>query len=80
MGEYQDKRPAPPGFGRDERNLSVMAHLLPLLGFILPGMNIVIPLAIWWIKRDQSTYIEHHAREALNFQITVALLVASTLR
>ncbi len=62
--------------GRDEKNLAVMAHLLPLLGFIFPGMSIVIPLIIWLLKRNSSAYVEHHAREALNFQISVALLAA----
>ena len=59
---------------RDDKNLAVLAHLLPLLGFVMPGLNMVIPLVIWWLKRDKSTFVEHHAREALNFQITFSLL------
>lgn len=66
----------PPEFNRDAKNMAMMVHLLPLLGFFLPGMSILIPLLIWLFKRDKSPYIEHHARESLNFQITVALLVA----
>ena len=76
MTDYQDNRPVPPGFNRDEKNLAVMSHLLPLLGFVFPGMSILVPLLIWLFKRDSSPYIEHHARESLNFQITVALIVA----
>ena len=56
--------------------MAVMVHLLPLLGFVFPGMSILIPLLIWLFKRDKSSCIEHHAREALNFQITIALLAA----
>ena len=56
--------------------MAVMVHLLPLLGFLFPGMSILVPLLIWLFKRDKSSYIEHHAREALNFQITIALVVA----
>lgn len=52
-----------------------MAHLLPLFGFIIPGLNIVIPLLIWLNKRNVSTFIGYHARESLNFQITLALLL-----
>ena len=59
---------------RDDKNLAVLAHLLPLLGFMMPGLNVVIPLVIWWLKRDKSTFVEHHARESLNFQITFSLL------
>lgn len=59
---------------RDDKNLAVLAHLLPLLGFVMPGLNMAIPLVIWWLKRDKSMFVEHHAREALNFQITFSLL------
>ena len=59
---------------RDEKNLAVLAHLLPLLGFVMPGLNMAIPLVIWWLKRDKSMFVEHHARESLNFQITFSLL------
>ena len=59
---------------RDEKNLAVLAHLLPLLGFLMPGLNMAIPLVIWWLKRDKSIFVEHHARESLNFQITFSLL------
>ncbi len=59
---------------RDDKNLAVLAHLLPLLGFVMPGLNMAIPLMIWWLKRDKSIFVEHHARESLNFQITFSLL------
>ena len=62
--------------GRDERNMAMLAHLLPLLGFLIPGMNIVVPLLMWLTKRNESAYIDHHAREALNFQISLTLLAA----
>nr|MDT0252516.1 DUF4870 domain-containing protein [Endozoicomonas sp.] len=64
-----------PVINRDDKNMAVMAHLLPLFGFMVPGVNIVIPLVIWFLKRNKSLYIEHHARESLNFQITISLLV-----
>ena len=61
---------------KDEHNLAMLAHLLALLGFVIPGMNILVPLLIWLIKRDESNYVAHHSRESLNFQITLTLLVA----
>ncbi len=59
---------------RDDKNLAVLAHLLPLFGFLVPGLNMGIPLVIWLLKRDKSMFIEHHARESLNFQITFSVL------
>lgn len=80
MSDQRDDSPAPVsdmknGVGRDDKNLAVVAHLAPLLGFAFPGLSILIPLGIWFMKRDESQYIEHHAREALNFQITIALVI-----
>ena len=65
---------SPPG--RDERNMAMLAHVLPLLGFMIPGTNIVVPLLIWLTKRNESAYLDHHGREALNFQISLTLLAA----
>ncbi|HET6463897.1 MAG TPA: DUF4870 domain-containing protein, partial [Candidatus Krumholzibacteria bacterium] len=31
------------------------------------------PLAVWISRRDQSAFVAEHAREALNFNITVVL-------
>lgn len=55
--------------------MAVVAHLAPLLGIVFPGFSILIPLGIWFMKRKQSRFVEHHARDALNFQITIALVI-----
>ena len=78
MSEQQEHNPAPLNVkrvDRNDRNIAVVAHLAPLLGFIVPGFSILVPLGIWLYKRNESGYVEHHAREALNFQITIALVV-----
>jgi hypothetical protein len=66
----------PLGFpSNEERNWAVACHLggfaFYLLGFALG--HILVPLAIWMMKRDQSAFIDEHGREALNFQISVSL-------
>jgi hypothetical protein len=51
----------------DERTLAMLAHLLGIFsGFIGP-------LILWLVKREQGGFVEQHAKEALNFQITVLL-------
>ena len=76
MDEWPPMRDLDPPPGRDEKNIAMLAHLLPLLGFMIPGMNIVVPLLIWLTKRNESAYLDHHGREALNFQISLTLLAA----
>jgi uncharacterized Tic20 family protein len=35
--------------------------------------NIIAPLVIWLIKKDESAYVDYHGKEALNFQLTMTL-------
>lgn len=59
--------------------MAVFAHI----GGIVSGF--VAPLVIWKVKGEQSGYVTDHAKEALNFQITLhvgdflAFLLAVTL-
>lgn len=59
---------------QDERTWGMIAHLSAFGGIVFPlGGNILAPLIIWLTRRDTSAYVEMEAREALNFNITVAL-------
>lgn len=58
-----------------ERNLASAAHLSTLLGYMIPMANIIAPLVIFLTKKQESSFITQHAREALNFQITITILV-----
>jgi hypothetical protein len=66
--------PPPPGAPEptsDEKLLAVLAYVLSLVA------GVVAPLVIWLVKRQESSYVDHHGRESLNFQITV--LVAAVV-
>ena len=57
----------------DERSLAMVAHLLGFAGFIVPFGNIIGPLVVWLLKREQSAYVGANAKEALNFQISMTI-------
>jgi hypothetical protein len=58
----------------NERTWGMLAHLSALVGLVFPLVgNILGPLLVWLTKRDQSAFIGTHAKEALNFNITVTL-------
>lgn len=63
----------------EEKNWAVFAHLATFAGFIVPLGNIIGPLVIWLMKRDQSAFVDHHGKEALNFNIsfTIYAIVAA---
>jgi uncharacterized Tic20 family protein len=52
----------------DERILAILSHILTIVGSFIP------PLVIYLIKNRDSGYVADHARESLNFQITLIVL------
>lgn len=54
----------------------LLLHGTPLLGFVLPLFNVLIPLFIWIHKREDNPLYERHGRAIVNFQITMTLLFA----
>jgi len=63
----------------DEKLWAIMCHLGCYASFI-PMCNILIPLVIWLVKRDESRFIADQGREVLNFQISMMVyLVVSGL-
>src|SRR5476649_886731 len=58
---------------QDERTWGMAAHLAALAGFIVPFGNIIGPLVVWLLRREHSAFVAAHAKEAMNFNITVAL-------
>ena len=58
---------------RDECNLAMLAHLLGIFtGF-------VGALVLWLVRKDEAGFVAQEAREALNFQITVAIAFAASM-
>jgi uncharacterized protein len=58
----------------NERTWGMLAHLSALAGLVVPLIGIVLgPLVVWLAKRDESVFVAAHAKEALNFNISVLL-------
>ena len=65
---------------REEKIWATLCHLAGLV-FFIPGFNLLAPLLIWLIKKEESRYIDYHGKEALNFQLSILLyaLISSLL-
>lgn len=61
------------GISSDERQWGMLSHVSTFLGHIIPFVNIVAPLIFMTTYRDESEFVTNHAKEALNFQITLIL-------
>lgn len=62
-----------------EKQWALACHLGALAGFIIPLGNIIVPLVIYLSKKDESEVIADQARESLNFQITITLMLIVAL-
>ena len=81
MNEYN---PAPAsadgGISAEERQWAMFAHLSALLGGLLTSGwagsigCFLGPLIIWMVKKDTMPFVDDQAKEALNFNITVAII------
>ena len=53
---------------RDDCNMGMLCHLLSLFA------NVLGPLIIWLMKKDESEYVNYHGIQAINFQITMIIV------
>lgn len=52
---------------QDERTLAMLAHVLGIF------VSFLAPLIIYLVKKDESPFVSEHAKESLNFQISMAI-------
>ncbi len=71
----------PPVNTKDQNTWAMLCHLSALAGFVIPLGNILGPLVIWLIKKDEFPLVADQGKEALNFQIsmTIYYIVAAIL-
>lgn len=51
----------------DEKTLGMLAHILTIVA------SFIAPLVIYILKKDESSFVTAHAKESLNFQLTVII-------
>ncbi len=62
----------PSGLPSEVRNWALAAHLSAFAGAWV-ALAFLGPLVVWLVKRDDHPFIATHAREALNFNLSVLL-------
>jgi len=58
---------------KDENLWAMLCHLSALVGFVIPFGNVIAPLIIWILKKDEFPHVDDQGKEALNFQISVTI-------
>ena len=46
---------------------------LAFFGLAAPFINLIGPVIIWWLKKDESAFVEAQGKESMNFQISMSL-------
>lgn len=67
------------GVTEHERNWAMAAHLAAFACALLTSWFFGIggalgALAVWFFKRDESAFVAEHAKEALNFNVTMVIV------
>ena len=59
---------------KEERTWALIAHLSAFAMYLTAVGHLVGPLIVWLVKGKESAFINEHAKEALNFQITITII------
>ena len=77
MSEFENMTAAPPPPSgepsAEEKQWGLFAHLSSLAGLVIPLGNVIGPLIIWQVKKDTMPFVADQGKEALNFNITIAI-------
>ncbi|MHC4573240.1 MAG: DUF4870 domain-containing protein [Planctomycetota bacterium] len=85
--QTEQPQAAPPSeptaeLSKDARMWAMFCHLAGLAWFVVPLIgNVVGPLIIWQIKKDEFPFVDEQGKEAVNFQVSMLIygLVAGLL-
>ncbi|WP_222937520.1 DUF4870 domain-containing protein [Spartinivicinus ruber] len=61
----------------EEKQWGMFCHVAVFVGYVFPLGNILGPLIIWLMKKDEFDFVDNQGKEAINFQIT--MLIASVV-
>jgi len=75
QGSYPPQDPYGPGpQTSDERMWAMLCHIAGLALYTpVPFGNIIGPLIVWLIKKDEYPFVDDQGKESLNFQISITL-------
>jgi uncharacterized Tic20 family protein len=71
----QPSAPVPSANDNQARTWNMLCHLSALAGYIIPFGNVLGPLLVWQIKKNEFPSVDVHGKAALNFQLTVLIAV-----
>lgn len=79
--EFEAVSNEPSDPSRTERQWAMGCHLIALCGIVvpIPAANLLGPLVLWLIKREDGAFIDDQGKESLNFQISLFIYALGCL-
>ena len=62
------------GLSDSDRKYALAIHLTALLGVVI-HVALLVPLVLWLVRKQESTFIDDHGREMMNVFLTALVLV-----
>jgi uncharacterized Tic20 family protein len=56
-----------------ERQWALICHLSALSGYVIPFGNLIVPIIIWSMKKDEMPMVDEHGKEVINFQLSMMI-------
>ncbi len=63
----------------EERTWAMLAHLITLVGYVVWIGAYLVPLVIYLVYKDKSSFVAFHALQSLFFQLAVLVVAAMLL-
>lgn len=74
-----DQSPITTDVPAEARQMSMFLYLSSFVGIVIPLFNVIAPLILWLLKKEDNEFINDQGREVVNFQISIMLIVVGLL-
>jgi uncharacterized Tic20 family protein len=71
--ESSEPAAEPPASKAGSYTMGILCHLLSFCIYLFPFGNLVGPLFLWLVKKDEDSFVYESGKEVLNFQISLTL-------
>jgi len=63
----------------NQKSEAAIAHLLYFSSFLIGPLWIIVSIIFYIVKKDEQSFVSYHAKEALNFSLTILLAIFVSL-
>ncbi|MBC9796294.1 DUF4870 domain-containing protein [Sinomicrobium weinanense] len=58
---------------QNHKNVAAIIHASTFSKYLIPFGNFLLPLVLWMSNKKASPFVEHHGKQAINFQVSILL-------